>query len=189
MRFIPIRSKLETLVSKLSPLGLASWIQENRSQLKPPVGNKLVWPDTEFNVMVVGGPNTRKDYHVDPGEEFFYQIQGDMVLKIIEDGAPRDIHIREGDIFLLPAGVPHSPQRLPDTVGLVIERRRRPDELDHLRWYCEACGNILYDEAFHCTDLGTQLRPIIEAFHGDVSRRTCRACGAVMALPQAPAPR
>jgi 3-hydroxyanthranilate 3,4-dioxygenase len=175
-------------VPKLAPLGLAAWIEDNRSLLKPPVGNKLIWSDTEFSVMVVGGPNTRKDYHIDPGEEFFYQLQGDMVLKIIEDGTPRDIPIREGDIFLLPAGVPHSPQRFPDTVGLVIERRRNPGETDHLRWYCEACGTILYDESFHCTDLGTQLRPIIERFHADVSRRTCRTCGAVMAVPQAPAP-
>jgi len=176
-------------VPKLAPLGLASWIEENRASLKPPVGNKLVWPDTEFNVMVVGGPNTRKDYHVDPGEEFFYQIQGDMVLKIIDEGVPRDVQIREGDIFLLPSGVPHSPQRFPNTVGLVIERRRHPDEIDHLRWYCESCGNILYDASFHCTDLGTQLKPIIEAFHNDVTLRTCRTCGAVMSLPQAPSPR
>ena len=173
---------------KLAPLGLAAWIEDNRSLLKPPVGNKLIWSDTEFSVMVVGGPNTRKDYHIDPGEEFFYQLQGDMVLKIIEDGKPRDISIREGDIFLLPALVPHSPQRFPDTVGLVIERRRNPGETDHLCWYCEGCGTILYDESFHCTDLGTQLRPIIERFHADVSRRTCRKCGTVMAVPQAPAP-
>ncbi|HET9233713.1 MAG TPA: 3-hydroxyanthranilate 3,4-dioxygenase [Candidatus Eisenbacteria bacterium] len=175
-------------MSQLTPLGLMAWIEEYRAELKPPVGNKLVWPDTEFNVMVVGGPNTRKDYHVDPGEEFFYQLQGDMVLKIIEDGKPRDIRIREGDIFLLPPGLPHSPQRFPDTVGLVIERRRRPGEIDHLRWYCESCGEILYDASFHCTNLGTQLKPIIEAFHADVAKRTCRKCGAVMSVPQAATP-
>ena len=107
-------------MTKLSPLNLKDWIAENRSLLKPPVGNKLVWQDTEFNIMVVGGPNTRKDYHLDPGEEFFYQIEGDMVLKVIEDGQPRDISIREGEIFLLPPMVPHSPQRFPNTVGMVV---------------------------------------------------------------------
>lgn len=168
---------------KLAPLHLLDWISENRDQLRPPVGNKLVYEDTEFNVMIVGGPNTRKDYHVDPGEEFFYQLEGDMVLKVIEDGTPRDIAIKEGEIFLLPPMVPHSPQRFPGTVGLVIERRRAANERDHLRWYCEQCGEILYDESFHCTDLGTQLKPVIEKFHGDEKLRTCAQCGAVMEVP------
>jgi 3-hydroxyanthranilate 3,4-dioxygenase len=170
-------------VPNITPLNLARWIDDNRHLLKPPVGNKLVWEDTEFNIMIVGGPNLRKDYHIDPGEEFFYQIEGDMVLKIIENGAPRDIVIQEGEIFLLPALVPHSPQRLPDTAGMVVERKRRSGELDHLRWYCEACGDVLYDEQFHCTDLGTQLKPIIEDFHASEEKRTCTACGTVMAAP------
>lgn len=166
-----------------TPLNLKTWIAENRSLLQPPVGNKLVWPDTEFNVMIVGGPNQRKDYHIDPGEEWFYQIEGDMVLKIMEKDQPRDVPIRQGEMFLLPALVPHSPQRFADTVGMVIERKRRPDERDHLRWYCEACGKVLYDESFHCTDLGTQLKPIIEKFHKSETLRTCKACGAVLSVP------
>jgi 3-hydroxyanthranilate 3,4-dioxygenase len=170
-------------MSKLSPLNLKAWIDENRELLKPPVGNKLVWQDTEFNVMIVGGPNTRKDYHIDPGEEFFYQIEGDMVLKVIENGVPRDIEIKEGEMFLLPSLVPHSPQRFANTVGMVVERSRASSERDHLRWYCESCGEILYDESFHCTDLGTQLKPVIERFHEDESLRTCKKCGAVMEVP------
>lgn len=170
---------------KIFPLNLKAWIDDNRELLKPPVGNKLVWEDTEFNIMIVGGPNTRKDYHIDPGEEFFYQIEGDMVLKVIEDGKPRDIKIKEGEIYLLAANVPHSPQRFPDTVGLVVERIRKPDERDHLRWYCEECGEILYDESFHCTNLGTQLKPVIEKFHGDETLRTCKKCNAVMEVPGA----
>ena len=169
---------------KLSPLDLMGWIEEHRNELKPPVANKLVWKDTEFNVMIVGGPNTRKDYHIDPGEVLFYQLEGDMVLKVIEDGEARDIRIREGEIFLLPSLVPHSPQRFANTVGMVVERNRRADELDHLRWYCEGCGEILHDESFHCTDLGTQLKPVIERFHADESLRTCKACGTVMAVPE-----
>ena len=172
-------------MSKISPLNLQAWIDKNREFLKPPVGNKLVWEDSEFNIMIVGGPNTRKDYHIDPGEEFFFQIEGDMVLKVIEKGEPRDITIKEGEIYLLSALVPHSPQRFPNTVGMVVERLRRPDERDHLRWYCEECGEILYDESFHCTNLGTQLKPIIEKYHGDKTLRTCKKCNAVMEVPTA----
>ena len=167
------------------PLNLLGWIEENRHLLEPPVGNKLVWEDREFTVMVVGGPNTRKDFHVDPGEEFFHQIQGDMILKVIEDGKPRDIPIREGEIFLLPPLVPHSPQRFEGTVGMVVERKRAEHEKDHLRWYCEGCGSVLHDESFHCTDLGTQLKPIIERFHASEELRTCRKCRTMMAVPGA----
>lgn len=175
-------------MSKLVALNLRAWIEDHRDLLKPPVGNKLVWKDREFTVMVVGGPNTRKDYHIDPGEEFFYQLEGDMVLKVLEDGEFRDIPIGEGEIFLLPPNVPHSPQRFENTVGLVVERQRRSDELDHLRWYCESCGRILYDESFHCTDLGTQLKPVIERFHANETLRTCQSCGAVMDVPTARKP-
>src|SRR5262249_22625813 len=109
----------------LQAFNFRRWIDENRAGLRPPVGNKRVFRDGDFVIMVVGGPNSRKDYHVDPGEEFFYQLEGDMVLKTIQDGRPVDIPIREGEILLLPPHVPHSPQRRADTVGLVIERARR----------------------------------------------------------------
>src|SRR3972149_10218990 len=115
----------------MPPVNLARWIDEHRDLLKPPVGNKMVWQDSEFLVMVVGGPNQRKDYHGEDGAEFFYQIEGDITLKVIEDGKPREIPIREGEIFLLPAGIPHSPQRPAGTVGVVIERRRAQSETAH----------------------------------------------------------
>src|SRR5690242_10370564 len=111
------------------------WIDEHRHLLKPPVGNKRVFRDSEFIIMVVGGPNARKDYHVDPGEEFFYQLEGDMLLKTVQEGKLVDVPIRAGEILLLPAGVPHSPRRGGDTVGLVIERERRPGESDGFQWY------------------------------------------------------
>lgn len=170
----------------LAAFNLKAWIEEHRHLLKPPVGNKMVWQDTEFLVMIVGGPNARKDYHVEDGEEFFYQIEGDITVKILEDGKPRDIVIREGDVFLLPAGVPHSPQRPAGTVGMVVERMRKPQERDHLRWFCEKCGEVLHDASFHCRDLGTELKPIIENFFADEAKRTCRKCGTVM-QPPAPA--
>ena len=165
------------------PLNLRRWIEEHRHLLKPPVGNKLVWEDTELTFMCVGGPNTRKDHHSDPGEEWFYQVEGDMVLKVVDQGDFRDIPIREGEMFLLPSLVPHSPQRFPNTVGLVLERKRLEHERDHLLWYCEGCRRVLYDESFHCTNLGTQLKPIIERFHASDELRTCKHCGAVMAVP------
>ena len=165
------------------PCNLTAWIEEHRHLLKPPVGNRMVWKDTEFLVMIVGGPNRRKDYHIEDGEEFFYQIEGDITVRVMEDGQPRDIAIREGEIFLLPAGVPHSPQRPENTVGMVIERVRKPGELDHLRWYCEACGEVLHDAAFQLEDLATQLKPIIEDFYGDESLRTCKSCDSVMQPP------
>ena len=170
-------------MGKLAAFNLKSWIDEHRHLLKPPVGNACVWEDTEFIVMIVGGPNRRNDYHIDPGEEFFYQLEGDMVLKVMEDGKPRDIPIHEGDVLLLPGLVPHSPQRQANTVGMVVERQRRTDEKDHLRWYCESCGEILHDAQFHAKDLATQLKPVIENFYGDKALRTCNGCGTVMEPP------
>ena len=102
------------------PLNFRKWIEENRHLLKPPVGNKMIYKDGDFMNMVVGGPNSRKDYHVDPVEEFFYQLEGDMLLKIMDDGKRMDLPIKEGEIFLLPKNVPHSPQRFENTVGLVV---------------------------------------------------------------------
>src|SRR5438876_6268998 len=112
------------------PINLQAWIEEHRSLLQPPVGNVCVH-NSQFLVMVVGGPNARSDYHVNPGEELFYQVEGDIVLKIIEDGRPRELPIKQGDIFLLPAGVPHSPQRPANTVGLVVEHPKCSTEDHH----------------------------------------------------------
>jgi len=160
-----------------APINFSRWIEENRHLLKPPVGNKMIWQDGEFICMVVGGANRRTDYHHDEGPEFFYQVEGDMVLKIMEDGRPSEITIREGEIFLLPPRVPHSPQRFPNTVGLVIERQRLPGELDGLMWYCDKCHNEIYSEYFQLEDVETQFPPIFEKFYGSEQNRTCNACG------------
>ena len=170
-------------MSGLMPINLKTFINDHRELLKPPVGNKMVWQNAEFMVMVVGGPNQRKDFHIEDGEEFFYQVEGDIVLRIIENGKIREIPIREGDMFLLPAGIPHSPQRPANTVGLVIERQRVEGEKDHLRWFCENCGEVLHDNSFQLEDLGKQLKPIIENFYQNESLRTCGKCGHVMQVP------
>ncbi len=168
----------------LRAFNLRSWIDEHRHLLKPPVGNRQVFRDSEFIIMVVGGPNSRKDYHVDPGEEFFYQLEGDMLLKTFQNGKRVDVPIREGEILLLPPNVPHSPRRFANTVGLVVERERRPAELDGFQWYCERCEHLLYEEFEHITDIENQLPPIFERFFNSTARRTCQNCGAVLARPE-----
>jgi 3-hydroxyanthranilate 3,4-dioxygenase len=171
----------------LQPLNLRRWIDEHRSQLKPPVGNKLIYQDSEFIVMAVGGPNVRRDFHVDPAEEFFHQLEGDMVLRVAEGGRIRELPIRAGEILLLPPRIPHSPQRPANSVGLVIERRRRPGELDGLQWYCEQCSNLLYEEYLALTDIETQFSPVFDRFYASLDHRRCRRCGAVCPPPALPA--
>ena len=123
-------------MSNFQSINFKKWIDDHRHLLKPPVGNKMVFEDHEnFIVMVVGGPNARKDYHYNESEEFFHQLEGDITLKVIDNGKPVDIPIREGEIFLLPPKVPHSPQRPANTVGLVIEKKRSEDDKDGLQWY------------------------------------------------------
>ena len=159
------------------PLNFQQWIEDNRHLLKPPVGNKMIWSDEDFIVMVVGGPNERNDYHYDEGPEFFYQVEGDMLLKIMEDGKPKDIHIREGEIFLLPPKVPHSPQRFANTVGLVIERKRLPGEKDGLLWFCPKCNTKVYEEYFELKNIEKDFPPVFERFFGSEENRTCPECG------------
>ncbi|TFV95775.1 3-hydroxyanthranilate 3,4-dioxygenase [Algoriphagus kandeliae] len=163
------------------PFNFKKWIDDNRHLLKPPVGNQQVYKgNKDFIVMVVGGPNARKDYHYEEGEEFFYQLEGDIVLKVIDEGIPKDIPIKEGEIFLLPPRVPHSPQRPANTVGLVMERYRREGEKDGFMWYCENCHNLLHEEYVELTDIVSQLPPIMERFWSSEDLRTCKKCGTVM---------
>ena len=164
----------------LPPLNFKQWIEDHRHLLKPPVGNKLVWEDREFIVMVVGGPNSRTDYHINQGEEFFFQVEGNMVLRIRDGERLRDIPIKEGEIFLLPPKVPHSPQRPAGTVGLVIERRRAPGEKDGFAWYCQGCGSSLYSEFLEVKDLVKDLPPVFDRFYGRSENLTCRKCGTSM---------
>ena len=165
-----------------SPLNFRKWIDEHRDLFKPPVGNKMVWEDADTIVMVVGS-NTRKDYHVNEGEEFFYQVEGDIVLKVQDAGKIVDIPIRLGEIFLLPARVPHSPRRPENTVGLVIEKKREPGQTDGFQWYCENCGEKLYEEFAEITDIETQLPPIFDRFFGSSAHRTCKRCGTIQEKP------
>ena len=170
-------------MSVIPPINFKKWIKNNRHLLKPPVGNKVVYDQGDFIIMVVGGPNSRKDYHVDPVEEFFYQIEGDMILKIIEDGNQVDINIMEGEIFLLPKNIPHSPQRFKNTVGLVVEYKRAEGELDAFQWYCDDCGNLLHEVTLQLENIVSQLPPLFNNYWENIDSRTCSNCGKIQDQP------
>jgi 3-hydroxyanthranilate 3,4-dioxygenase len=159
------------------PFNFQKWIEDHADLLKPPVGNAQVWSDADFIVTVVGGPNQRSDYHDDPLEEFFFQLKGDMTLRIWDNG-PKDIPIREGEIFLLPAHVPHSPQRpVPGSVGLVIERQRPEGLVDAFQWYCPNCGDRVHRAELQLSSIVRDLPPLFKKFNSDESLRTCKSCG------------
>jgi 3-hydroxyanthranilate 3,4-dioxygenase len=173
------------MMSKLvSPINFKQWIEDNRDKLKPPVGNQCIWPEGDFIVMVVGGPNSRKDFHYNETPEFFYQVEGDITLRIIQDGKTEEVLIKEGDIYLLPPKIPHSPQRPAGTIGLVIESKRPAGTRDALQWYCEKCSTKLYTEDFQLQNIVEDLPLIFDHFYTDQSKRTCPNCNAMMQPPE-----
>lgn len=157
------------------PFNFQQWISEHRHKLVPPVCNQVIYDAEDFIIMVVGGPNNRDDYHINQTEEFFYQLEGDMLLKVVEDGQHKVLPINEGDIFLLPANIPHSPQRYSHTVGLVIEKVRPANMQDGFCWYCCQCQHKMYEEYLHVSDIVTQLPPVFERFYQQ--HATCQQCG------------
>lgn len=166
------------------PFNFKKWIDEHRHLLKPPVGNKIVYEDTEFMIMVVGGPNARKDYHYNDGEEFFYQLEGDINVRIQEDGKAVDVPIKEGEIFLLPPNVPHSPMRSEGSVGLVIERKREKHERDGLLWFCDKCNHRLFEKYFVLNSIEKDFLPVFREFYTSEDLRTCDKCGHVMEVDE-----
>jgi len=164
------------------PFNLKKWIDENRNLLKPPVGNKNLYADAgDYIVMIVAGPNARKDYHFNQTEELFYQLEGSINVRIQEDGKAVDIPIHEGDMFLLPANTPHRPERSANTIGLVIEcKREDPDFEDRLIWYCDNCNNKLHEYRFHLENIEKDFLPRFRDFYGSKELRTCKQCGATM---------
>lgn len=163
------------------PFNLKQWIQENRHLLKPPVGNKNLYADAgDYIVMIVAGPNARKDYHYNETEELYYQLEGDIIVKVQEDGKAVSIPVKEGEMFLLPGGVPHSPIRPANTIGLVIELKREGNEQDGLMWFCEKCNNKLHEYRFHLSNIEKDFLPRFKEFYGSEALRTCSNCGTVM---------
>jgi len=168
------------------PFNLQKWIEENRDLLKPPVGNKNLYVEAgDFIVMVVGGPNARKDYHYNESEELFYQIEGDITVRIQEDGKPKDIIIREGEMFLLPANIPHSPMRGENTVGLVIELVRKGRDLeDGLMWFCDSCNHSLKTYKFKLENIEKDFISRFKEYYKSEKMRTCDKCGDVMKVDE-----
>jgi 3-hydroxyanthranilate 3,4-dioxygenase len=163
-----------------SPFSFQAWIDEHAHLLKPPVGNALVFAQTGMVIQVVGGPNKRVDFHDDPVEEFFYQLKGDMILKIAQAGEIIDVPIREGEVFLLPAHTRHSPQRpQAGSVGLVVEGTRTPGMTDGFEWFCFSCGERVHRVEVEVRNIVTDLPPLFDAFYADEKTRTCGRCGTI----------
>lgn len=170
--FMPIRR----------PFNLQQWIDDNRDLLKPPVGNKNLYTEAgDYIVMIVGGPNARKDYHYNETEELFYQLEGDINVRIQEDGKAVDIPIKAGEMFLLPAGIPHSPMRSEGSVGLVIECiRKETGMVDGLMWFCDNCNHKLHETFFELDNIEKDFLPRFREYYGSEELRTCSNCGHVM---------
>jgi 3-hydroxyanthranilate 3,4-dioxygenase len=168
-------------INTLRAFNLQGWIDQNRDKLKPPVGNAQVWEDGEFMVTIVGGPNQRRDYHDDPTEEFFYQLEGNIVLRLIEEPGkpPIEVSVRQGEVFLLPKHIRHSPQRGPNTIGMVVEMPRPEGQLDAFEWYCPSCHSLLHRAEVRLKSIVKDLPPLFEKFYASEEFRKCKKCGTV----------
>jgi len=165
------------------PFNLQKWIDENRDALKPPVGNRNLYKEAgDYIVMIVAGPNARKDFHYNETEELYYQLEGNIVVRIQEDGKAVDIPINEGEMFLLPARVPHSPMRSEGSIGLVVELKRKEDEKDGLIWFCDNCNNKLFESYFKLKNIEKDFLPRFKKYYADENLRTCSNCESVMAI-------
>ncbi len=164
------------------PFNFNQWIEDNKDKLTPPVANKNMYPlGKDFIVMVVGGPNARKDYHFNETEELFYQVKGAIEVTIQQDGKAVKVPIKEGEMFLLPANVPHSPNRPANTIGLVIERVRKGTNFkDGLMWFCDECNHKLYEERFTLNDIEKDFLDVFKRYYNAKENRTCDNCGHVM---------
>jgi len=166
-------------VKPLAAFDLWGWIEDNRHAFEPPVGNKVVWEDSQFTAMIIRGPNARRDFHVDPSDEIFYMLKGDMVLEFMQEGRRESQVIREGGLLLVPAFTPHAPHRPADTWGLVVEVKRQPGQTESLVWFCEQCDATLHEVTMHVGDIEKDLKAAIERFDASLELRTCRRCGHV----------
>ncbi len=169
----------------LVPLPLLRWIEEHHDDFSGPVSNRVLWPDSDFIFMVVRGANARNDFHIDPGDEIFYQIEGTIRVDIIDDaGQIVPQMVQAGELFLVPAGVPHAPMRPAGSWGVVIERQRREDEMDQVLWICDNCGADVHRATFHLSNIETELRELLEGFASDEALRTCAVCGTVKPIAE-----
>jgi 3-hydroxyanthranilate 3,4-dioxygenase len=167
------------------PFNLQQWIEDNRSLLKPPIGNKNLYVDAgDFIVMIVGGPNARKDYHYNQSEELFYQLEGDITVKIQENGKSVEVPIKQGEMFLLPSGIPHSPIRGENTVGLVIEMVRTANMQDGLMWFCDNCNHMLHEYKFPLKNIEKDFLGRFKSFYQSEELRSCDKCNHIMEVDE-----
>ncbi len=164
------------------PFNLTQWVDKNRHLLKPPVGNKNLYVDSgDYIVMVVAGPNARKDYHYNETEELFYQLEGDITVYVQDNGEKKAMKLSAGDMFLLPAKVPHSPNRSENSIGLVVERKRAGNDIpDGLLWFCDHCNHKLYEVYFDLQDIEKDFLKHFTHFYNSEALRTCSKCGTIM---------
>lgn len=164
------------------PFNFNKWIEENRDLLKPPVGNKNLYTEADdYIVMVVGGPNARKDYHYNETEELFFQLEGNIKVHIQEDGQKKTFELGPGDMYLHPGKIPHSPERSAGSIGLVVERKRTNlDAKDGLLWFCDNCNNKLYEVYFPLNNIEKDFLKHFREFYSSKELRTCDNCGEVM---------
>ena len=173
-------------MSVKQPFNLEQWIQENRDLLKPPVGNKNLYKDAgDYIVMIVGGPNARKDYHYNETEELFYQLEGEIEVHIQDDGQKKTMCLGPGDMYLHPAKVPHSPVRKKGSIGLVIERKRSHLDInDGLLWFCDHCNHKLHEVYFPLHNIEKDFLKHFKAFYSNKALRTCDNCGEIMPVDE-----
>lgn len=171
-------------LNPIAKLNLNGWIRANKHLLVPPVANRQLFPDSQDTIMFVsGGPNTRNDFHVNPTEELFFQLKGDVAVRVrpLDGSKPYDVVIKEGELFLLPRWVPHRPQRPAGTLGLIVEFPRPAGELDGLQWYCPACDALVHDVRWRLQKIDEDLAVIMNGFwNGPADQRTCKKCGTVI---------
>ena len=172
------------VMKPLDVFNLMGWIEENKEHLRPPIANETIFKGNDnFIVMVSGGPNTRKDYHYNESEELFLQLKGEIEVGLYVDDEHKTVHLREGEMFLCPAKVPHQPRRFENTYGLIIEKHREPGEKDGFMYFCDNCGKLLFEEYFFLEDIVKQFPLVQNNFYSSEEHRTCKACGTVMSLP------
>lgn len=175
---LPIRTpSTQPAERQTAPFDLFAWIEANRDRLKPPTAASTVLRDRDYMITIVGGPNARTDYHVNPREEFYFQLEGTLTLRIQQDERPHDVMVPRGSIYLLPRGVPHAPQRPAGSVGLILEAIRQPHELDIHEWYCDKCNHKLFEKEAYLEVLERDMPPVFDAYYRDPEHQECKACG------------
>ena len=161
----------------LKNFNLKQWIEENRGNWGQ---RRVIWEDSDFIAFVTRGPNSRKDFHIDPGDEIFYQLEGELNLHYTDDKKREVVVLKPGELFLLPAQVPHSPRRGEGSWTFVVERKRRPEERDLFVWFCERCGDKLYETSVRFDDPTDAVKIATHTIRSDIKLRTCRSCGEIL---------